>query len=72
MTDTIKDTPINDGLTISVNEEMGEITFNWDDETHPQYNYLKDVSEEKFLEMLLNQVKQTCAEHETENLHDPE
>jgi len=41
-----------DGLLITYDEESGLLTFEWNEETHPQYNYLYSLTEEKFSQML--------------------
>lgn len=41
-----------DGLSISVNEETDEITFRWDCETHPEWNYLQEVSKEDLIKKM--------------------
>ena len=41
------------GLTVTYDEETGIITFDWDPETHPQYNVLQDITSEKFSAMML-------------------
>lgn len=45
------------GLTVTYDEEAGIITFDWDPETHPQYNYLEHLTSEKFSEMMMNWIK---------------
>ena len=61
-----------DGLVVSIDDETDLITFEWDDETHPQWNFLRDLGEEGVTEMLMDYCKQALSEHETEDLHDPE
>lgn len=45
------------GLTVTYDEEAGIITFDWNSETHPEYNYLQDLTSEKFSEMMMNWIK---------------
>lgn len=45
------------GLTVTYDEEAGVITFDWNPETHPQYNYLEELTSEKFSEMMQNWIK---------------
>jgi len=41
-----KDTIESKGLTVSFNQETSEITFEWDPDTHPEFNYLNELSAE--------------------------
>ena len=43
-----------DGLTVSYDEEQGIITFDWDEETHPQYSWLSDLTADDLMEAILN------------------
>lgn len=40
------------GLTIIYDEETGIITFEWDEDTHPEYNYIKELTSDDFSAML--------------------
>lgn len=42
------------GLTVIYDEEAGIITFEWDEETHPEYNSLKELTDEKFSSIMMN------------------
>ena len=42
------------GLTVSYNEETLTFTFEWDETTHPEYDFLYELTEEKFSEMVQN------------------
>lgn len=48
-----------DGLTITYDEVKGEITFDWNAITHPQYNYLEEVPEEQLLQHFLDRLSET-------------
>lgn len=48
------ETSIEDGLTVSYDEEQGIITFEWNEETHPQYNYLAGLTSEQLSQSILN------------------
>ena len=61
-----------DGLTITIDDETDNILFEWDEETHPQWNFLHDLGEEGLTQMLMEQCQQILSEHETKDLHDPE
>lgn len=43
-----------DGLTVSYDEEQGIITFDWNEETHPQYSWLSDLTADDLMEAILN------------------
>jgi len=47
-----------DGLQVNFDEESGTFTFEWNEETHPQYNYLTLMTEEEFSKALLDQLQQ--------------
>lgn len=40
------------GLTTIFNDETNTFTFEWDEETHPEYNYIKELTPETFSVML--------------------
>lgn len=54
----------NDGLTVSYDEESGTITFDWDNETHPEYNFLNLLTPEELSKMLMDRIKELEAEDE--------
>lgn len=47
------ETSTSAGLTVSYEEETSTISFEWDEETHPEYNFLKDLTPELFTAILL-------------------
>ena len=53
-----------DGLTVSYDEETGTFTFDWDAATHPEYNYLKEMTDEMFTEMLMKSIEERMTEEE--------
>ena len=61
-----------DGLVVIIDDEANLITFEWDDVTHPQWNFLRDLGEEGVNRMLMDHCQQILSEHETKDLHDPE
>jgi hypothetical protein len=61
-----------DGLVVIIDDETNLMTLEWDDETHPQWNFLHDLGEEGVTELLIDYCKQIISEHETKDLHDPE
>jgi hypothetical protein len=72
MTDSKVDRSEENGLVIIVDDETNLLTFEWDDETHPQWNFLRELGEEGVTEMLMDHCNQIISEHETKDLHDPE
>ena len=46
------ETSTDAGLTVSIDNETGIISFEWDEETHPEYNFIKDFTDESFATML--------------------
>jgi len=44
------------GLLVEYDEKTGSISFEWDPDTHPEYNYLEDLTSEEFSNMLLDYV----------------
>jgi hypothetical protein len=44
-----------DGLSISVDEETDTISFSWNPETHPQWNYLEEVGKDELIKMMYKQ-----------------
>ena len=60
------------GLAVIIDDETNLITLEWDNETHPQWNFLHDLGEEGVTELLMNYCNQVLSEHETKDLHDPE
>lgn len=61
-----------DGLVITVDDEASSFLFEWNEETHPQWNFLHDLGEEGVSRMLMDRCQQILSEHETKDLHDPE
>lgn len=40
------------GLTVTFDEETGIFSFEWNEETHPEYNFIKDFTDESFATMV--------------------
>ena len=72
MSDSNVERSEKDGLVVIIDNETNIITFEWDDETDPQWNFLRELGEEGVTELLMDYCKQVISEHETEDLHDPE
>ena len=60
-----------DGLVVIIDDEANLITFEWDDVTHPQWNFLRELGEEGVSDLIIDYCKQVISEHETKDLHDP-
>jgi len=46
------ETTCDAGLTVTYDEETGIFSFEWDEETHPEYNFIKDFTDESFATMM--------------------
>lgn len=42
----------NAGLTVTFDDETGIFTFDWDENTHPEYNFIKDFTDQDFATMM--------------------
>ncbi len=40
------------GLTVTFDDDTGIFTFEWDEETHPEYNFIKDFTDQDFATMM--------------------
>jgi hypothetical protein len=72
MSDSKVERSEKDGLVVIIDDEANLMTLEWDDETHPQWNFLRDLGEEGVTELLIDYCNQVFSEHETKDLHDPE
>ena len=71
MSDSKVERSEKDGLVVIIDDEANLMTFEWDDETHPQWNFLRDLGEEGVTELLIDYCNRVISEHETKDLHDP-
>ena len=46
------ETSSEDGLTVTFDDETNIFSFEWDEETHPEYNFIKDFTDEDFAIMM--------------------
>lgn len=46
------ETSTDAGLTVTYDEETSTFSFEWDEETHPEYNFIKDFTDESFATMI--------------------
>lgn len=59
-----------DGLVVIIDDETDTLTLEWDDETHPQWNFLRELGEEGVSELILTQCQQILSEHELKDYSD--
>lgn len=62
--DTLMETTDDSGLRVSYDKENGVITFDWDEETHPEYNFLHLLTPEELSKMLLGKLEMLEASDE--------
>jgi hypothetical protein len=64
-TDTLYFTDENggeDGLIVTLDDETNNLTFTWNPDTHPQWNYLHELGEDGVKELLMDYVQRTLEE----------
>lgn len=54
-----------DGLFVQFDEESSTFTFEWDDETHPEYNFLRLLSPEELMNALSERLEELI-QHESD------
>jgi hypothetical protein len=54
----------DDGLTIIYDEDTSSLTFEWDNETHPEYNFLNLLTPEELNKVLMDYLHRLEAEDE--------
>lgn len=52
------------GLRVTYNEDDSSLTLEWDPETYPEYNYLKDFPENELSEYLIGILKKEISKAE--------
>ena len=52
------------GLTIIYDEDTSSLTFEWDNETHPEYNFLNLLTPEELNKVLMDYLHRLEAEDE--------
>jgi len=62
MSDTKVDRSEGDGLVITVDDEAKSITFEWDEETHPQWNILRELGEDGVNQLLKDHCTRVLSE----------
>jgi hypothetical protein len=60
----------NDGLLVSFDEESNTFTFEWDDETHPEYNFLRLLTPEELMNRLSAQFQKLIDDESQPNVQD--
>jgi hypothetical protein len=58
------------GLRVTYNEDDSSLTLGWDPETHPEYNYLNDFSEDELSEYLNGILKEEISKFENSSTSD--
>ena len=58
------------GLRVTYNEDDSSLTLGWDPETHPEYNYLNDFSENELTEYLNGILKEEISKFENSSTSD--
>lgn len=58
------------GLRVTYNEDDSSLTLGWDPETHPEYNYLNDFSEDELAEYLNGILKEEISKFENSSTSD--
>lgn len=53
---TVMEISTQDGLTVTFDDETGVFSFEWDEETHPEYNFIKDFTDESFATMIRDHI----------------
>jgi len=59
---------VGSGLFVTFNEESLSIDIDWDEELHPEYNFLNDLTPEQLTQMLLNALNSEYGNKETADL----
>jgi hypothetical protein len=57
-----------DGLRVELDEESSTFSFVWDDETHPEWNFLKNMTNADFAQMMQNYIDYCDANQEKADL----
>ena len=60
------DTSTDSGLTVSFDEETGTFTLDWNEETHPQWNFLAGMTSDEFCDLLQNYLDELKKTNDTE------
>ena len=60
----------NDGLLVSFDEESNTFTLEWDEETHPEYNFLRLLTPEELTNKLSEQLQKLIDDESRSNVQD--
>ena len=60
----------NDGLLVSFDEESNTFTFEWDEEAHPEYNFLRLLTPEELMNRLSAQFQKLIDDESQPNVQD--
>jgi hypothetical protein len=56
------ETSSEEGLTVIYDEETLTFSFDWDPETHPEYNFLQDMTSNDLIKMITDYLELTDEE----------
>jgi hypothetical protein len=59
-----------DGLLVTYDEETLSLTFDWNPDTHPKYNYLQDLSSSELLQLITRGLEEAL-EEDLQNQNNP-
>jgi hypothetical protein len=60
----------NDGLLVSFDEESNTFTFEWDEEEHPEYSFLRLLTPEELTNKLSEQLQKLIDDENGSNIQD--
>jgi hypothetical protein len=60
----------NDGLLVSFDEESNTFTFEWDEETHPEYSFLRLLTPEELMNKLSERLQDLIDNENGSNIQD--
>lgn len=55
----MSDTSTGEGLTVTYDDESLTFTFDWDPETHPEYNFLENMTSNELIKMITDYLELT-------------
>jgi hypothetical protein len=58
------------GLSVTFDDKKNEITFEWDGETHPEWNIIEEIGQENLLKMLTEKANEILTEKTNEICED--
>lgn len=55
----MSDTRTGEGLTVTYDDESLTFTFDWNPETHPEYNFLENMTSNELIKMITDYLELT-------------